>query len=83
MRRQVFEAPIMEAATKLGCQPHEVDWWSWPEVFGSTSGPRNGIGGQALTTFQVFGFEGPDGKQILCCAGIWKLWRRFPEMSWK
>lgn len=31
----------------------EYDWWSWPQVFGTTAGPWEGYGGAALTTFQV------------------------------
>lgn len=31
----------------------ELTYCSWPEMFGSTSGPFHGIGGQAFTTFRM------------------------------
>ena len=33
--------------------PYDLDYHSFPMVFGSTAGPFGGIGGQALTTFQI------------------------------
>lgn len=63
---------IGEAADKLGGEVWQ--WYSWPEVFGSTSGPRGGIGGQAMTTFQVYGFIGHDDA-LMYCGGVWRRWR--------
>lgn len=31
----------------------ELVYCSWPELFGNTSGPFNGIGGRAMTTFRM------------------------------
>lgn len=32
---------------------HYLDYYAYPEVFGSTTGPFGGIGGQAMTTFTI------------------------------
>jgi hypothetical protein len=63
-----------EAASRLEGDAVDLRWWAWPEVFGNTSGPRNGAGGQTMTTFQVFGFESQDGQRIKWCAGVWRSW---------
>lgn len=31
----------------------ELDYYSWPKVYGSTAGPFGGCGGQSFTTFQI------------------------------
>ena len=58
-------------------------WWAWPEVFGSTAGPGGGIGGQAMTTFTVWGFwDEATGTGVKYCAGRWKQWCDFPRQAW-
>lgn len=42
-----------EAAKKLECSETALEYYAWPQVFGSTAGPFGGIGGQAMTTFTV------------------------------
>lgn len=81
-RRSVYtpSALIKNAAEKCDCGENDINWWSWPQTFSSTAGPHGGIGGQALTTFQVFGFEG-NGRRFLFCDGLWKMWTR-AEMRW-
>lgn len=32
---------------------HHLDYWAYPQVFPSTSGPFGGVGGQAFTTFTI------------------------------
>lgn len=68
------KALLDEAAARLEATADDLQWWAWPEVFGSTSGPRGGIGGQTVTTFQVIGFEAEDGQRIKWCSGVWKPW---------
>ena len=52
-------------------------WHSWPQTFGSTAGPHDGIGGQAMTEFQVFLFENTYTHEcMLFCDGLWKPWDR-------
>ena len=69
-----IKALLDEAATLMETKVDRVQWWAWPEVFGSTSGPRGGVGGQILTTFQVFGFEAENGRMVKWCSGIWRAW---------
>lgn len=30
-----------------------LDYWAYPQVFGSTAGPFGGVGGQMMTTFTI------------------------------
>lgn len=82
MNYTTTQVPIDEAARRLNCRTDEVRWWSWPETFGSTAGPTGGIGGQMLSSFQVFGFEGPDGERIMSCATKWRTWSTYPHFAW-
>ena len=50
-----------------------VKWYSWPQVFGSTSGPKGGAGGCAMTTFQVYAFD-TGVRQYKYCSGVWRKW---------
>lgn len=70
------------AAEKLGLEEDHLQWFSWPEVFGSTSGPHGGISGQAMTTFQVFGFHDGGVRGLLCCADRWRVWRDTRVQRW-
>ena len=33
----------------------DLEWYSWPQSFGTTAGPK-GCGGNTITTFQVYAF---------------------------
>lgn len=63
-----------EAAARIEADVEELAMFAWPQVFGSTAGPHEGIGGAAMTTFQVVAFEAPDGQAIKWCDGVWKPW---------
>ena len=47
--------PVRYALAEAGADPagEDFEWRSWPQVFGSTTGPWDGYGGAAMTTFQV------------------------------
>lgn len=46
----------------------ELEYWAWPDAFGSTTGPFGGIGGQAMTTFTIEAWT--DGYYaVLFCQG--------------
>lgn len=64
---------IAEAAKRAQCRTDEVEWYSWPHVFGSTAGPGGGVGGQMFTTFQVYAFDAA-GERTKWCAGQWRRW---------
>lgn len=68
---------LLFIAEKAGCSTKEVTWYSWPQAFGSTSGPRGGISGQAVTTFQVYAFTAHGKNESVrakYCHGIWRHW---------
>lgn len=62
--------------------PRKISWSSWPEAFSSTSGPRGGVGGMTITTFQVWAFEHEDGRRMRWCAGVWKGWDGVVGAPW-
>lgn len=51
---------------KLPCVTY-LDKFSFPHIYGSTAGPFGGIGGQAMTTFQIDAFY--DGKKAAVFCG--------------
>ena len=68
-------------AKKGGCHKDCVRWYSWPTVFGDTSGPMGGYGGQMMTEFQVYAFEA-NGVMLKCCAGVWRHWNGEFQGRW-
>lgn len=82
-------AVVHEACDKLGERDgvgsyltQQIEFYSWPELFPSTSGPHGGGGGQMFTTFQVYAFESPAGTKVKVCAGIWKTWHGVVGEAW-
>lgn len=65
---------VTDLANKHGVDHRDIQWYAWPQMFGSTAGPGSGVGGRAMTTFQVVAFELPDGQMLKFCAGHWKRW---------
>lgn len=82
MISKTIEDLLIEVAKREGCYPGDILWYSWPQSFASTSGPRGGIGGCAITSFQVFAFDPPTGKRQKYCAGVWKNWSGEPDCRW-
>jgi len=37
----------------LGAIMFSLEYYAWPEAFGSTAGPFNAVGGQTVSTFTV------------------------------
>ncbi len=51
-----------------------INYYAWPELFSSTSGPRGGIGGQALTTFTMEAWVCDEsGPTVYECAGVYRF----------
>lgn len=46
--------------------PDYMQYWAWPQTFGSTAGPFGGVGGQAFTTFTIEAWEANDIAIIFC-----------------
>lgn len=56
-----------DAAEKLGGE-NSLQYFAWPQTFGSTAGPFGGIGGQAVSTFTIEAWW--DGSRaVLFCGG--------------
>jgi len=55
-------------------KPFDISYYAWPQVFSSTTGPRSGIGGQAMSAFTVEAYvcECGDGTYaIYLCNGMY------------
>jgi len=52
----------------------ELEYSFWTQIFESTAGPNEGLGGCAMTEFQVSAFTSPIGTTALHCAGVWKIY---------
>ena len=49
-----------------------INYYAWPETFCSTSGPRGGIGGCAMTNFTIEAWVCDDcGPTVFTCAGMY------------
>lgn len=68
-------------AEKADCSIEEIEWYSWPQVFGTTAGLKGGIGGAAMTNFQAYGFL-TGTKGVKYCAGVWKDWKYPYAQEW-
>lgn len=65
------------AKEKLG-YPQDIEFFGWTEIFGSTAGPT-GIGGQAMTPFDVIAFLDPIRHDaVMFCSNYWKIVRSIP-----
>ena len=66
-------------------RPEDLEYYSFPQSFGSTAGPFGGIGGQAITSFQIEVFThqyGGYGAVIFCGGRFWKWIEKFtPNMQ--
>jgi hypothetical protein len=74
--------PAEDVAERLKSRADELEYWAWPQVFGSTAGPFVGIGGQAMTTFTIEAWHDGGGKAALFCNGkVFKITDQFePQM---
>lgn len=80
-----IEGILKELAENHNCHWREIEWYSWPQVFGTTAGPGAGSGviaGQGFTTFQVYAFNLPDEQTFKFCAGYWKQWNGVLMERW-
>jgi hypothetical protein len=49
-----------------GSQLDDLEYHAWPETFGNTSGPWNGIGGSAMCTFTMEAYAGIERVLVFC-----------------
>jgi hypothetical protein len=67
----------------------ELEYYAWPEVFASTSGPYGGIGGAMMTTYTVEAlYNGLTGTTLYVCANTYQKSRgpfkplETPRFAW-
>ena len=52
----------------------DIDYYAHPKTFGSTAGPRGGIGGCSMSTFTIESFVcDQTGPTIYVCAGMYHI----------
>ena len=72
----------IEAAQRLGLDSEGfLDYYAWPQVFGSTAGPFSGIGGQALTAFTIEAWADGNRAAIFCCGRYLGITEKF-DRTW-
>lgn len=71
-----------DVAERLHAAAASLEYWAWPQVFGSTAGPFGGVGGQAMTTFTIEAWHDGGGNAALFCGGrVLKITDKFePQM---
>ena len=59
-----------DAADSLQTDINNLEYYAWPEVFGTTSGPFYGIGGASMSTFTIEAWVNEStGECIYFCLG--------------
>jgi hypothetical protein len=54
---------------KKNIQYYDLSYFAWPQVFGSTTGPNGGIGGQAMSSFTIEAFvANENGPTVYACS---------------
>lgn len=73
-----YQKEIPEEVRKIlsdrNLNPFDFSYYAWPQVFSSTTGPRSGIGGQAMSAFTVEAYvcECGDGTHtVYLCHGMY------------
>ena len=64
--------PADDVAAQLDCDAGSLEYWAWPQVFGSTAGPFHApgrIAGAAMTRFTIEAWHDGGGKAVLFCKG--------------
>ena len=64
---------VIDIFKRAGIDCYDFDYYAFPEVFGSTSGPCGGIGGAAMSIFTVEAYVCGDVATVYVCAGKFKL----------
>jgi hypothetical protein len=78
--------PATSVADQLKCEPENLEYWAWPQVFGSTAGPFRSPGqlaGPAMTRFTIEAWHDGGGMAVLFCNGrVLKVTYEFqPQMD--
>ena len=63
---------VKDIFKKHGIDPIYIDYYAWPATFPSTTGPRGGIGGQAMCCFTVQVYVSNGGcESVKICDGYY------------
>ena len=65
---------ILDILEKRGVKYFDIEYFAWPQTFGTTTGPCGGIGGCAMSSFtvEVWVCDGY-GPTIYVCNGMYHL----------
>lgn len=61
--------PAETVADQLSCDAAYLQYYAWPQVFGSTAGPFGGVGGAAITSFIIEAWHDGGGQAVLFSRG--------------
>lgn len=64
---------VLDIFKRAGIESEYIDYYAFPEMFGSTSGPHGGIGGAAMSMFTVEAYVCQDIATVYVCSGKYKL----------
>jgi len=75
MKKNILETPkeVIEIFKRVGIECNDFDYYKFTQMFGSTSGPHGGIGGAAMTEFDVEAYVYEDVATVYVCSGKLKL----------
>lgn len=65
-------AEILSKKCQTKLHARDLEYYSYPAVFGSTAGPFGGVGGQMITPFQVQAFVWERSAALFCIGKFWK-----------
>ena len=66
-----------KAAQVLDCPEFYLEYFAWPQAFGSTAGPFGGLGGQAVTNFTLEVWSDGKDAAVFCNGKFLKVVEKF------
>lgn len=66
-------AEILRLQTQPKLEGFDFEYYSYPQMFGSTAGPFGGLGGDAMTNFQIDAFVWEGFAALFCGGRFWKI----------
>ena len=64
---------VIDIFKREGIDCYNFDYYAFPEIFSSTSGPHGGIGGAAMSKFTVEAYVHEDVATVYVCSGKFKF----------
>ena len=59
---------------------YSIDYYAWPQVFGSTAGPFGGIGGATMTSFTIESWSMHNFAVLFCGNKVMKVTDKFEPL---